>query len=313
VDAAMVSGAADCLRVPFRGELPVAPNPERTMSDDKNTIGRRDFAVTALAAGFALSARPVAADTITTDAAGLTAGEVKVPVKGGTVPAYRAAPEKGGPFPVVLVVQEIFGVHEHIKDVCRRLAKLGYLAVAPELFARQGDVSKMTDIQQIITKVVSKVPDEQVMGDLDAAVEWAKKDGNGDTSKLGLTGFCWGGRVVWLYAAHSKRLKAGVAWYGRLSGAGKATELQPKYPIDLAGELKCPVLGLYGGKDAGIPLKDVEAMREALKKAKKPSEIVVYPEAPHAFFADYRPSYRKEAAEDGWKRMLAWFKKNGVA
>lgn len=274
-------------------------------------IDRRGFAVTALAAGFALSTRPVAADTITTDAKGLTAGEVKVPVKDGTVPAYRAAPDKGGPFPVVLVVQEIFGVHEHIKDVCRRLGKLGYLAVAPELYARQGDVSKLTDIQDII-KIVSKVPDAQVMGDLDATVEWAKTE-KGDTSRLGITGFCWGGRIVWLYAAHNKDLKAGVAWYGRLSGAGKSTDLQPKYPIDLAGGLKAPVLGLYGEKDAGIPVKDVEAMRDALKTANKPGEIVLYPDAPHAFFADYRPSYRKEAAEDGWKRMLAWFKKNGVA
>ncbi|OWK36552.1 dienelactone hydrolase family protein [Fimbriiglobus ruber] len=275
-------------------------------------LSRREFAMTTLAAGFALSTQPVAAETITTDATGLAAGEVKIPVKDGTVPAYRAAPDKGGPFPVVIVVQEIFGVHEHIKDVCRRLAKLGYLAIAPEMYARQGDVSKL-ELQDIISKVVSKVPDTQVMSDLDATVEWAKKSGNGDTAKLGITGFCWGGRVVWLYAAHNPALKAGVAWYGRLSGAGKATDLQPKYPIDLAGEIKAPVLGLYGEKDTGIPVKDVEAMREALKKADKPGEIVVYPDAPHAFHADYRPSYRKAAADDGWKRLLEWFKKNGVA
>jgi carboxymethylenebutenolidase len=274
------------------------------------TVSRREFAVTTLAAGFALATQPVAADTIATDAKGLTAGEVKIPVKDGTVPAYRAAPDKGGPFPVVLVVQEVFGVHEHIKDVCRRFAKLGYLAVAPELFSREGDVSKM-EVPDIISKVVSKVPDAQVMTDLDAAVAWAKKTGNGDTSKLGVTGFCWGGRVVWLYAAHNPNLSAGVAWYGRLSG--KATELQPKYPIDVAGEIKAPVLGLYGEKDTGIPVKDVEAMRAALKKADKPGEIVVYPDAPHAFFADYRPSYKKDAAEDGWKRLMDWFKKNGVA
>ncbi len=273
---------------------------------------RREFAVTTLAVGFALSTQPVAAETITTDTKDLTAGEVKIPVKEGTIPAYRAAPDKGGPFPVVLVVQEIFGVHEHIKDVCRRLAKLGYLAIAPEMYSRQGDVSKM-EIQDIISKVVSKVPDAQVMSDLDATVEWAKKEGKGDTSKLGITGFCWGGRIVWLYAAHNKDLKAGVAWYGRLSGAGKANELQPKYPIDLAGDLKAPVLGLYGEKDTGIPVKDVEAMQAALKKADKPSEIVVYPDAPHAFYADYRPSYRKEPAEDGWKRLKEWFKKNGVS
>ncbi|MBP3959648.1 dienelactone hydrolase family protein [Gemmata sp. G18] len=280
---------------------------------DELPISRREFAVTTLAAGFALSTQPVAAETITTDTKGLTAGEMKIPVKDGDIPAYRAAPDKGGPFPTVLVVQEIFGVHEHIKDVCRRLAKLGYLAIAPELYARQGDVSKLTDIQEIFGKVVSKVPDTQVMSDLDAAVAWAKKTGNGDTSKLGITGFCWGGRITWLYAAHNKDLKAGVAWYGRLSGAGKSTELQPKYPIDLAGDIKAPVLGLYGEKDTGIPVKDVEAMRAALKKADKPGEIVLYPDAPHAFYADYRPSYRKEAAEDGWKRLQAWFKKNGVA
>jgi len=281
------------------------------MRAEEAPITRRQFVVTTLAAGFALSAQPVAAETITTDAKGLTAGEVKIPVKDGDVPAYRAAPDTGGPFPTVLVVQEIFGVHEHIKDVCRRLAKLGYLAIAPELYARQGDVSKLE--REGIMKVVAKVPDAQVMGDLDAAVEWAKKDGKGDTAKLGITGFCWGGRVVWLYAAHNKDLKAGVAWYGRLSGAGKATELQPKYPIDLAAEFKAPVLGLYGEKDTGIPVKDVEAMREALKKAGKPGEIVVYPDAPHAFFADYRPSYKRDAAEDGWKRMQDWFKKQGVA
>ena len=280
---------------------------------DELPISRREFAVTTLAAGFALSTQPVAAETITTDTKGLTAGEVKIPVKDGDIPAYRAAPDKGGPFPTVLVVQEIFGVHEHIKDVCRRLAKLGYLAIAPELYARQGDVSKLTDIQEIFGKVVSKVPDTQVMSDLDAAVAWAKKTGNGDTSKLGITGFCWGGRITWLYAAHNKDLKAGVAWYGRLSGAGKSTELQPKYPIDLAGDIKAPVLGLYGEKDTGIPVKDVEAMRAALKKSDKPGEIVLYPDAPHAFYADYRPSYRKEPAEDGWKRLQAWFKKNGVA
>ncbi len=277
-------------------------------------LSRRQFVVTSLAAGFAMAVQPVSADTITTDAKGLEAGEVKIPVKygdkEGEMPAYRAMPEKGGPFPVVLVVEEIFGVHEHIKDVCRRFAKLGYLAVAPELFARQGDVSKITDIQEIISKVVSKVPDEQVMSDLDATAAWAKKSGKGDTAKLGITGFCWGGRIVWLYAAHSKDLKAGVAWYGRLEG--KATDLQPKYPIDVVESLKAPVLGLYGGKDQGIPAASVEKMQQALKDAKKPCEIVVYPQAEHGFNADYRPTYRKDKAEDGWKRLLEWFKKNGV-
>lgn len=279
--------------------------------DDNPLFTRREFAVTTLAAGFALSTQPVAADTIATDTTGLTAGEVKIPVKDGTIPAYRAAPDKGGPFPTVLVVQEIFGVHEHIKDVCRRLAKLGYLAIAPEMYARQGDVSKLA-MQDIISKVVSKVPDSQVMSDLDQAVAWAKQSGNGDTTRLGVTGFCWGGRIVWLYAAHSSTVKAGVAWYGRLSGAGRANELQPKYPIDLADKIKAPVLGLYGEKDTGIPVNDVEAMRAALKAAGRPGEIVVYPDAPHAFYADYRPSYRKEPADDGWKRLQDWFKKNGV-
>jgi carboxymethylenebutenolidase len=274
-------------------------------------LDRREFVVTALAAGFAAAVQPVSADTIKTDTKGLTEGEVKIPTKDGEMPAYRAVPEKGESFPVVLVVEEIFGVHEHIKDVCRRFAKAGYLAIAPELFARQGDVTKITEIRDIISKVVSKVPDAQVMGDLDAAVTWAKKSGKGDTSKLGITGFCWGGRIVWLYSAHSKDLKAGVAWYGRLEG--DKTELQPKYPLDVVADLKAPVLGLYGGKDQGISLESVEKMKKALKEAKKPCEIVVYPEAQHGFHADYRPSYNKEAAEDGWKKLLAWFKKNGAA
>jgi carboxymethylenebutenolidase len=273
-------------------------------------VSRRGFVVTTLATGFALSVRPVSAETITTSAEGLEAGEVKIPVKDGEIPAYRAMPAKGGPFPVVLVVQEIFGVHEHIKDICRRLAKLGYLAVAPELYARQGDVSKETDIQKIISSVVSKVPDTQVMSDLDATVAWAKKSGQGDTTKLAVTGFCWGGRIVWLYAAHNPDLKAGVAWYGRLVGMNN--DLQPKYPLDLVGDLKAPVLGLYGGADTGIPNESVEKMQKALKDANKPSEIVLYPDAPHGFYADYRPTYRKDKAEDGWKKLVAWFKAKGV-
>jgi carboxymethylenebutenolidase len=277
-------------------------------------LSRRQFVVTSLAAGFAMAVRPVSADTITTDAKGLEAGEVKIPVKyedkEGEMPAYRAMPEKGGPFPVVLVVEEIFGVHEHIKDVCRRFAKVGYLAIAPELFARQGDVSKITEINDIIP-IVMKVPDAQVMSDLDSTVAWAKKSGKGDTSKLGITGFCWGGRIVWLYAAHNKDLSAGVAWYGRL--VGDTDKLHPKNPIDLVADLKAPVLGLYGAKDQGISVESVEKMREALKEAKKPSEIVLYPDALHGFHADYRPSYHKESAEDGWKKLLAWFKKNGAA
>jgi carboxymethylenebutenolidase len=272
---------------------------------------RRGFVVTSLAAGFALAVQPVTAATITTDTQGLEAGEVTIPVPDGKVPAYRAMPAGGGPFPVVLVVQEIFGVHEHIKDICRRLAKLGYLAVAPELYARQGDVSKIEDIREVLSKVVSKVPDAQVLSDLDATVAWAKGSGKGDTAKLGVTGFCWGGRIVWLYAAHNPDLKAGVAWYGRL--VGPPDELHPKNPIDLVAALKAPVLGLYGGADTGIPAESVERMRAALKAAGKPAELVLYPDTPHGFNADYRPTYREAAAEDGWKRMRDWFRKYGVA
>ena len=271
---------------------------------------RREFVVTSLAAGFALAVQPVSAETITTDTEGLEAGEVKIKTADGQMPAYRAMPAKGGPFPVILVAQEIFGVHEHIKDLCRRLAKAGYLAIAPELYARQGDVSKLTEIPDIVSKVVSKVPDAQVMSDLDATVAWSKESGKGDVNKLAITGFCWGGRIVWLYAAHSDQLKAGVAWYGRL--VGQADDLHPKHPVDLAKSIKSPVLGLYGGADTGIPLESVEKMRAALKEAKPTAEIHVYPDTPHGFNADYRPTYRKPEAEDGWKKMLGWFKKNGV-
>lgn len=277
----------------------------------KADFSRREFVVTSLAAGFALAVQPVSAQTIATDTQGLVAGEVKIPVADGQMPAYRALPDKAGPFPTVLVVQEIFGVHEHIKDICRRFAKLGYLAVAPELYARQGDVSKTEDIQKIIADVVSKVPDAQVMSDLDATVAWAKGTGKADTAKLGITGFCWGGRIVWLYSAHNPDLKAGVAWYGRL--VGNPDDLHPKNPIDLVGSLKAPVLGLYGAADNGIPVESVEKMREALKGAGKPAEIVLYPDTPHGFHADYRPTYRKDKADDGWKRLQEWFKKYGVA
>ena len=273
-------------------------------------LSRREFVVTTLAAGFALAVQPVSAETITTNSEGLTAGEVKIPVPSGAMPAYRAKPAAGGPHPVVLVVHEIFGVHEYIKDVCRRLAKLGYCAVAPALYARQGDVAKLSDVQQIVNSVVAKVPDAQVMSDLDATVAWAKRSDNGDIGKLGITGFCWGGRVVWLYAAHTSSLKAGVAWYGRL--VGSSDELHPQNPIDIAAALHAPVLGLYGGADAGIPAETIEQMRRALQAAKQPSEIVVYADAPHGFHADYRDSYRSDAATDGWKRMVAWFKQHGV-
>lgn len=274
-------------------------------------VTRRGVVMGSLTAGFALSVQPVMAQTaIATPADGLEAGEVKVKTADGEIPAYRAMPATGTGFPTVLVVQEIFGVHEYIKDVCRRFAKAGYFAIAPELYARQGDVSKMSDIQAVIRDVVSKVPDAQVMADLDATVAYAQASGKADTAKLGITGFCWGGRIVWLYAAHNPNLKAGVAWYGRV--VGNATELQPKNPIDVVADIKAAVLGLYGGADTGIPNDTVERMKQALTAAGKKHEFVVYPDTPHAFHADYRPSYRKEAAEDGWKRALDWFKANGA-
>lgn len=273
-------------------------------------LTRREFVVTAIGTGFALAVQPVYGEAIKTDSSGLVTGEVKIPVADGEVPAYRAMPVTGKNFPIVLVVQEIFGVHEYIQDVCRRFAKLGYFAVAPALYARQGDVSKMTEMSEI-QKVVSRVPDAQVMSDLDAAVDWANKSGKVNTAKLGITGFCWGGRIVWLYAAHSPKLKAGVAWYGPL--ARERDPLHPKYPIDVVSQLKAPVLGLYGEKDNGIPLDTIEQIRKAVKAAGKTAEIVVFPDAGHAFHADYRPSYRAEQAAEGWKRLLAWFKKYGVA
>jgi len=259
---------------------------------------------------FAAAAQPVQAGSlIQTDTQGLVAGMADIPTASGTLPAYHAEPDRRGPHPTVLVVQEIFGVHEHIKDVVRRLAKVGYFAIAPELYFRQGDPSTYASIDELREHIVSKVPDEQVIGDLDATVEWARQAG-ADTSRLGITGYCWGGRIVWLYAAHQPKLKAGVAWYGRL--AGPKNGLQPRHPLDVAGELLAPVLGLYGGQDAGIPLDHVESLRSALRDARSASQVLVYPEAPHAFFADYRPSYRAEAAEDGWQRMLAWFAQNGL-
>ncbi|MHC0066940.1 dienelactone hydrolase family protein [Nostoc sp. UIC 10890] len=273
-------------------------------------ITRRKFiATTTLATGFALAVQPISAQVINTDAKELVAGAVKIPVKDGEIPAYRAAPATGENFPIVLVIQEIFGVHEHIQDVARRFAQLGYLAIAPELFVRQGDVLKLSSIDEI-RPIVAKVPDAQVLSDLDATVNWAVKSAKGNADKLGITGFCWGGRITWLYAAHNPKVKAGVAWYGRL--VGDATELQPKYPVDIASKLTVPVLGLYGGKDTGIPLDTVEQMRDRLKSSSSKSEIIVYPDAPHAFFADYRPSYREKEAKEGWKRLLAWFKQNGV-
>jgi carboxymethylenebutenolidase len=273
-------------------------------------FSRRAFIVGSLAAGFALAVLPVSAETITTDANGLTVGEVKIPVKDGTIPGYRAMPDTGGPFPAILVVQEVFGVHEHIKDICRRFAKAGYFAVAPALYAREGDVVGMSDTKQIM-QVVAKVPEPQVASDLDATAAWAKSTGKADTSKLGITGFCWGGRQVWLYAAHNPDVKAGVSWYGVLQRP--KTAITPDNPIDLVNRINPPILGLYGGADPGIPIAQIDALRAALKAAGRPSEIVVYPDTPHGFNADYRPSYRPQQAKDGWKRMLAWFKQHGVA
>jgi carboxymethylenebutenolidase len=272
---------------------------------------RREFVASSLAAGFALAVQPVCAQTmIVTDTQGLSAGEVEIPVDGERMPGYLAKPEKGTSFATILVVQEIFGVHEHIKDVCRRFAKLGYLAVAPELYFRQGDPAKLASNKEIFEKIVSKVSDAQVMKDLDATVAFAAKNG-GDTRRLGVTGFCWGGRITWLYVAHNPNVKAGVAWYGRL--VGEKNERTPLHPLDLVDRIGAPVLGLYGGADAGIPNDTVERMNEALKKAGKKSYIHLYPDTPHAFHADYRPSYRKEQAEDGWRRCIEWFRKHGVA
>lgn len=283
---------------------------ERTMA----TPSRRTALKAALGVGYAAATLPVMAQTaIKTSADGLTAGEVTIDVNGFKLPAYRAAPEGKTNLPVVLVISEIFGVHEYVADTARRFAKLGYMAVAPELFIRQGDAKAYTEIPKLIAEVISKVPDAQVVQDLDATVKWIGANG-GDTSKMGITGFCWGGRQVWLYTAHNPSVKAGVAWYGRL--VGEATALSPKHPVDIAAKLNGPVLGLYGGADTGIPAASIDQMKAALAAGNagaKASEFVVYPDAPHAFHADYRPSYRKEAAEDGWKRATAWFKQHGVA
>ena len=279
---------------------------------------RRTALKTALGVGYAATAMPIMAQTaIKTSSEGLTAGETSFEVNGFKVPAYYAAPAGKKNLPVILVIQEIFGVHEYIADTARRFAKAGYLAIAPELFARQGDPAQYAETAKLIAEVVSKVPDAQVMADLDGAVKWAGANG-GNTQKVGITGFCWGGRITWLYAEQSKNVKAGVAWYGRL--VGQPTALTPKHPLDLAAGLKAPVLGLYGGQDGGIPLTTVNEMNDALaaagakgNAAARRSEFVVYPDAPHAFHADYRPSYRKAAADDGFKRAIDWFKTHGVA
>lgn len=275
---------------------------------------RRTALKAAIGVGYAASVVPVMAQTaIKTPADGLTAGEVTIDVAGFKMPAYRAAPAGKTGLPVVVVLSEIFGVHEYIADTCRRLAKAGYLAIAPELFVRQGDAQSYGEMAKLMAEVISKVPDAQVLADLDATVAWAGANG-GDLNRVGVTGFCWGGRQVWLFTAHNPRVKAGVAWYGRLVGASSA--LTPTHPVERAAQLHGPVLGLYGGADTGIPVDTVDKMKAALAAANTPaakgSEFVVYPDAPHAFHADYRPSYRKTPADDGWKRALAWFQQHGV-
>ncbi len=273
--------------------------------------GRRGFLKVALGTGFAVAVLPVAAQNVVkTDSAGLVTGTMSVMVDGQAVPVYAAQPEGKTGLPVVLVISEIFGVHEHIADMARRFAKQGYLALAPDLFVRQGDPTKVSSIPELMKGIISKTPDAQVMADLDAVVAWAKQNG-GDTSRLGITGFCWGGRITWLYAAHNPAVKAGVAWYGRL--VGEPTALQPSNPIDIAATLKVPVLGLYGGKDTGISQESIGKMKETLAKGGNKSEFVVYPDAGHAFNADYRPSYVAADAKDGYARCLAWFKQHGVA
>ncbi len=283
-----------------------------THPDDSHP-NRRAALKAAAGLGFAAAALPVTAQTlVSTSSEGLLAGPVRIEVNGFEVPAYRSVPVDAKNAPVVLVVPEIFGLHEHIADVTRRLAQQGYLAIAPDLMARQGNAAGYADVGQLMAQVVSKVPDAQVMNDLDATMAWAARNG-GNTERLAITGFCWGGRITWLYSAHQPKVKAGVAWYGRL--VGQSTALTPVHPVDVAGKLQAPVLGLYGGADTGIPLETVESMKAALATGSLPakaSQFVVYPDTPHAFHADYRPSYRKEAAQDGWKRMTQWLKASGV-
>nr|WP_237477492.1 dienelactone hydrolase family protein [Lichenibacterium sp. 6Y81] len=295
----------------FRNTQPQHPD-QLPRPGEVPTADRRTFLVAALGTGFALAADPVMAQVITTPADGLVAGEVKIPTADGQIPAYRAMPEGAGPFPVMVVIEEIFGVHEYIKDICRRYAKLGYLAVAPELFARQGDPAH-ADVRTIVTDIVPKVPDAQAMGDLDATVAYATTNGGrGDPTRVGATGFCWGGRMIWLYARHDPKLKAAVAFYGILGGkASPPTAIKPQNPLDFGHDVTVPVLGLYGGHDDNIPPDLITAMQAELKGTR--SEIVVYPDAPHGFFADYRPSYRPDAARDAWGKAQSWFRDHGLA
>ena len=275
----------------------------------ETTVSRRGFLLTSLAGGFAVASEPVFAQAIKTDTQGITAGEVKVPVKDGQIPAYRAMPAKGGNFPVILVIQEIFGVHEYIQDICRRLAKQGYYAIAPAMFSREADVSNMS-LDAILKEVVPAVPDAQVMADIDSTVAFAKASGKANTSRLGIVGYCWGGRTVWLYANHNPAVKAGVAYYGLLAGLKGPNK--PADPVDVAANLKVPVLGLYAGEDSFVPDEVVDKMRNELGKGSSASEIVVFPAVNHGFHADYRPTYDRRAATYAWKLTLDWFKERGV-
>lgn len=287
-----------------------AIDPHLASLSPKTDFSRRAFVTASLSTGFALAVLPVSAATISTDSNGLVVGDVEIPVKDGKIPGYRAMPAVGGPFPTVLVIQEVFGIHEWIRDICRRFAKLGYFAVAPYLYSRLGDVTKIAEPPEV-TKLANRASEPQVMADLDAAVAWARRTKKADTARLGVTGFCRGGRYVWLYAEHNPRIKAAVAWYGPL--AMPKSDLTPVNPPEQIAKLKVPVLGLYGAADQGIPVAQVEAFRDALKAAGKKTEFVIYPDTPHGFLADYRPSYRPEAAADGWKRLQAWFKRHGAA
>lgn len=274
-------------------------------------LARRGFVMTALASGFAAASDPVLAQAITTDTKGIKTAEVMVKVADGQIPAYVAHPAKPGKYPTILVIQEIFGVHEHIKDMCRRYAKQGYYAIAPEMYARQGDVSKLTDIGAIISTVVSKVPDAQVCADLDAAMAFAKASKFANTDRAGLVGYCWGGRIAWVYANHNPKLKAAVSYYGLLDGFKEPT-LRPTDPIDYGDKIKVPVLGLYSGIDAFVKQETIAKMRGLINQSGSGSEIVVFPNVDHGFNADYRPSYDKSAATYAQKLANDWLKKHGV-
>ena len=287
---------------------------------EKIQNSRRSFiktsAIGALGVGFVAASEPVLAAAIETDFNGLKAGEQMIPVGSFQMPAYVSRPEKAkGSLPIVIVASEIFGVHEYIADVTRRFAKLGYLAIAPEFFTRAGDPNAYGTVAEIQKNIVAKTPDTQVLNDLQAALVWAGKNG-GDLKRVGVTGFCWGGRITWL-SATLPQVRAGVAWYGRL--IGEKTEGNPRHPVEIAADLKAPVLGLYGGADVGISLESVDQMKVALAQAAsknpfaKASQFEVYPDTPHAFHADYRATYREGPAKDGWEKCIAWFKKMGVA